>query len=44
MGEIAAGLARRQHRARGEFGERFRAFASPAGQAKFAALTQAALQ
>jgi len=42
MGEIAAGLALRQHRARGEFGDRFRAFAGRASQAKIRALTQAA--
>jgi len=44
MGEIAAGLAARQHRARGEFGDRFAAFASPASQARFRALTEAAPQ
>jgi hypothetical protein len=42
MGEIAAGLALRQHRARGELGDRFRAFAGRASQAKIRALTQAA--
>jgi hypothetical protein len=42
MGEVAAGLAARQRRARAEFGDRFRAFASPASQAKIRALTQAA--
>jgi hypothetical protein len=42
MGEIAADLATRQRRARTEFGDRFRAFASPASQAKLRALTRAA--
>ena len=42
MGEIAAGLALRQRRARTQFGDRFRAFASPASQAKIRALTGAA--
>jgi CHAD domain-containing protein len=42
MGEIAACLATRQRGARIEFGDRFRAFASPASQAKIRALTQAA--
>jgi len=39
MGEIAAGLAAAQQRARGEFAGRFRDFASPAGQSRFRALT-----
>jgi len=39
MGEIAAGLAARQQRARGEFTGRFRDFASPAGQSRIRALT-----
>jgi CHAD domain-containing protein len=43
MGEIAAGLAARQHRARGEFTGRFRDFASPAGQSRIRALTGAAV-
>jgi CHAD domain-containing protein len=42
MGEIAAGLARRQRRARAEFGGLFAEFASPAGQARIRALTQQA--
>jgi CHAD domain-containing protein len=42
MGEVAASLATRQRRARTEFGDRFRAFASPASQAKIRALTRAA--
>jgi CHAD domain-containing protein len=42
MGEIAAGLAVRQQRARGEFAGRFRDFASPEGQGRFRALTGAA--
>jgi CHAD domain-containing protein len=42
MGEIAAALAVRQRRARGEFGDRFGAFASAASQARFDALSQAA--
>ncbi|HEU5416924.1 MAG TPA: CHAD domain-containing protein [Streptosporangiaceae bacterium] len=42
MGEIAAGLARRQHRARAEFGGLFAEFASPAGQARITALTRVA--
>jgi CHAD domain-containing protein len=41
MGEIAAGLARRQRRARAEFGGLFTEFASPAGQARIQALTRA---
>ena len=40
MGEIAAGLARRQHAARADFDSRFAAFASTASQARLAALTQ----
>jgi CHAD domain-containing protein len=43
MGEIAVGLALRQRQARGEFGDSFRAFASPASQDKIRALTQSAL-
>lgn len=39
MGEIAADLARRQHGARAEFDGLFRAFASPAGQARIRPLT-----
>jgi CHAD domain-containing protein len=39
MGEIAAGLAARQQRARSEFTGRFRDFASPAGQSRIQALT-----
>jgi CHAD domain-containing protein len=39
MGEIAAGLAAQQQRARGEFTGRFRDFASPAGQSRIRALT-----
>jgi CHAD domain-containing protein len=42
MGEIAAGLAVRQRRARGEFSDRFGAFASAASQARFDALSRAA--
>ncbi len=42
MGEIAAGLALRQQRARNEFAGRFREFASPASQARIRALTRAA--
>jgi CHAD domain-containing protein len=42
MGEIAAGLARRQHQARAEFGGLFTEFASPAGQARITALTRTA--
>ena len=42
MGEIAAGLARRQRRARAEFAGLFTDFASPAGQARIAALTRLA--
>jgi CHAD domain-containing protein len=42
MGEIAAGLATRQHQARAEFADRFRDFASPAGQNRIRALTGAA--
>jgi CHAD domain-containing protein len=40
MGEIAAGLARRQRQARTEFDGRFAAFAGPASQARLAALTE----
>jgi CHAD domain-containing protein len=42
MGEVAAGLARRQRRARAEFGGLFREFASPAGQARIRPLTRPA--
>jgi CHAD domain-containing protein len=42
MGEIAAGLARRQHQARAEFAGLFTEFASPAGQARITALTRMA--
>ena len=42
MGEVAAGLARRQRRARAEFAGLFSEFASPDGQARIAALTRAA--
>jgi len=42
MGEIAAGLARRQRRARSEFDGRFADFASPDSQARLAALTRTA--
>jgi CHAD domain-containing protein len=42
MGEIAATLAVRQHKARNEFAGRFADFASPAGRARISALTQAA--
>jgi CHAD domain-containing protein len=38
MGEIAAGLAARQHRARSEFAGRFRDFAGPASQGRIQAL------
>jgi CHAD domain-containing protein len=38
MGEIAAGLATRQRRARSEFAGRFRDFASPASQGRIRAL------
>ncbi len=40
MGEIAAGLARRQRKARNEFDSRFAAFASPASQERLAALAR----
>jgi CHAD domain-containing protein len=40
MGEIAAGLARRQREARADFDSRFAAFAGNASQARLAALTQ----
>ena len=40
MGEIAAGLARRQRDARADFDSRFAAFAGKASQARLAALTQ----
>jgi hypothetical protein len=39
MGEIAAGLAVRQHQARSEFAGRFRDFASPAGRSRIQTLT-----
>jgi CHAD domain-containing protein len=42
MGEIAAGLARRQQQARIEFDGRFAAFAGEASQARLTALTQVA--
>ena len=42
MGEIAAGLAVRQAKARAEFAGRFAGFASPRGQARIASLTRAA--
>jgi CHAD domain-containing protein len=42
MGEVAAGLAVRQQRARLEFDGRFSAFASPASQARLASLTERA--
>jgi len=42
MGEIGAGLAGRQRRARGEFAGRFRDFASPAAQSRIRELTRAA--
>jgi CHAD domain-containing protein len=42
MGEIAAGLAERQEKARGEFAGRFRNFSSPAGQSRIQTLTGAA--
>jgi len=41
MGEVAAGLAGRQHAARAEFDSRFAAFASPASQARLASLGRA---
>jgi CHAD domain-containing protein len=40
MGEIAAGLARRQRRARSDFDSRFAAFAGRASQERLTALTQ----
>ena len=40
MGEVAAGVARRQQQARAEFGGRFADFACPAGQARIRALTE----
>jgi CHAD domain-containing protein len=42
MGEIAAGLTRRERKARGEFDERFRDFISPPSQDRIRALTAAA--
>ena len=42
MGEIAAGLATRQQRARGDFAGRFRDFASRAAQSRIRELTRAA--
>ena len=44
MGEIAAGLARRQHAARSEFDGRFAAFAGPASQARLSVLATAAAE
>jgi CHAD domain-containing protein len=41
MGEIAAGLGRRQRSARAEFAGRFAGFSSPCGQARIAVLTRA---
>jgi CHAD domain-containing protein len=40
MGEVAAGLAQRQRKARNEFDGRFAAFASPASQQRLAALAR----
>ncbi len=42
MGEIAASLARRQHRARSEFDGRFANFAGPASQARLSVLARTA--
>jgi CHAD domain-containing protein len=42
MGEVAAGLARRERRARAEFAGLFQEFASPAGQARITPLTSPA--
>jgi CHAD domain-containing protein len=42
MGEISAGLARRQRQARTQFDGLFRDFAAPAGQARFRPLTRLA--
>jgi CHAD domain-containing protein len=42
MGEIAAGLARRQRAARSQFDKRFADFASPASQARLAELSRTA--
>ena len=42
MGEIAAGLARRERAARAEFDGLFRQFARPSGQARIQALTEQA--
>jgi CHAD domain-containing protein len=42
MGEVAAGLARRERRARAEFAGLFQEFASPAGQARITPLTRPA--
>jgi CHAD domain-containing protein len=42
MGEIAAGLAAAQQRARSQFASRFRDFASPASQSRIQDLTRAA--
>ncbi|MDQ2874123.1 MAG: CHAD domain-containing protein, partial [Actinomycetota bacterium] len=39
MGEVAAGLARRERSARAEFDGLFRSFARPSGQARIQALT-----
>jgi CHAD domain-containing protein len=43
MGEVAAGLARAQRAARGEFAGRFRDFASPGSQSRILVLTGEAL-
>jgi hypothetical protein len=42
MGEIAAGLARRERAARAEFDGLFAQFAKPSGQARIQALTEQA--
>jgi CHAD domain-containing protein len=42
MGEVAAGLARRQRQARLDFADLFREFARPAGQARIRGLTRQA--
>jgi CHAD domain-containing protein len=44
MGEISAGLARRQRLARAQFDGLFRDFAAPAGQARFGPLTRLAVR
>jgi CHAD domain-containing protein len=41
MGDLAARLARTEHRARGEFSGRFAAFASPGSQRRLRSLVQA---